>query len=256
MLDVNYGVPEIHGLHSNEIESESEDFFQAEWSQKLNSLTGVEPQLSALSESWAAPQDQGWPEASPQVPRLGRSSRTNGMFVRHTGLKEFHDKKVIAGLRLEAPMADKYETFGPKVSAIPGEAPEEQSSQEAVDQRPHIFDPILQKFLLVDSGSQITAWSPDPGDKPIKGRHLRAVNGSKIKCFGTKEVWVKIGRKEYRFTAIKAEVDSPVVGWDFMRKHRLDLVWNDDGENILVDKKAKIEYKLKFKGLPHQQSDS
>ena len=62
-----------------------------------------------------------------------------------------------------------------------------------VDLRPHLFDPVQNKFLLCDSGSQITAYPPEPGDKVVPGQVLKAVNGTKIECFGYKN----IGRKEY-----------------------------------------------------------
>ena len=53
-----------------------------------------------------------------------------------------------------------------------------------VDVRPHLYDGVLKKHLLCDSGSQITAYPPDPGDKPVSGLNLKAVNGAEIKCYG------------------------------------------------------------------------
>ena len=251
LLDENYGVPEIHRLDSNEIEHESEDLFQAEWSQEkylpespvVQESESPPPQLSGL-EFWRKAQSH-WSEPEKSV------------YVKKRSLKESYRPEIIAGLQLESPMPDRYESFSqPTISAIPGESETEPFPQPPDgDQRPHIYDPALQKFLLVDSGSQITAWPPEPGDKPIIGRHLRAVNGSRIKCFGTKKIDIKIGRKSYPFTAIKAEVDSPVIGWDFIRAHKLDLVWTEDGDNVIIDKKAKITHKLKFKEMPFTQSD-
>ena len=107
-----------------------------------------------------------------------------------------------------------------------------------VDLRPHVYDEKMGKFLLVDSGSQCTAFPPDPGDKPVEGSFLRAVNGSKINCYGFKKIFVKIGRKQYEFKAIKADVEHPVLGWDFMRAHKLGIIWNEFGDNCIVDKVA------------------
>ena len=56
-----------------------------------------------------------------------------------------------------------------------------------VDLRPHIYDPIMKKFLLVDSGSMVTAIPPEPGDKAVVGGCLRAVNGSRINTYGKKQ---------------------------------------------------------------------
>ena len=52
-----------------------------------------------------------------------------------------------------------------------------------VDFRPHLYDPEMKKHLLVDSGSQVCALPPDPGDKAAGGVFLKAANGSKIKCY-------------------------------------------------------------------------
>ena len=125
-----------------------------------------------------------------------------------------------------------------------------------VDMRPHVYDEALGKFLLIDSGSECTAFPPDPGDQPVPGKFLKAVNGSKIKCYGLKDISIKIGRKEYNCQAIKADVDHPVLGWDFVRKHKLDLVWNEYGDNCLVDKIAKITTILKYKSMPHNASSA
>ena len=123
-----------------------------------------------------------------------------------------------------------------------------------VDLRPHIYDPNMKEFLLCDSGSQITAVPPEPGDKVVPGLVLRAVNGSRIECFGYKMIEVKIGRKTYPFKAIKALVDSTVLGWDFFRRHRLDLIWNDWGDVCLYDRRAKITQVLSYKSIPFQKS--
>ena len=90
------------------------------------------------------------------------------------------------------------------------------AESEGHDLRPHYWDPLLKLDLLVDSGSQVTAVPPDPGDLEDKNVVLRAVNGTRIKTFGFKNISIKINRKSYPFKAVKAEVDSPVIGWDFI----------------------------------------
>ena len=114
----------------------------------------------------------------------------------------------------------------------------EAATAEKHDFRPHYFDPILKVDLLVDSGSQVTAFPPDPGDVEDKNVVLKAVNGTLIKTFGFKDITIKIHRKAYHFKAIKAQVDSPVLGWDFMRTHRLGLHWGEFGDLYLWDRKA------------------
>ena len=110
----------------------------------------------------------------------------------------------------------------------PDSHPQEVSALEAlwsmnnkgVDMRPHIYDKALDQFILLDSGAQISACPPDPGDTPDPTMSLRAANGSKMKCFGTKKLTVRINRKEYSIQAIKTEVKAPILGWNFVKKHK------------------------------------
>ena len=60
------------------------------------------------------------------------------------------------------------------------------------DTRPHLYDKKLKQYLLLDSGAQISACPPDPGDKPDPSITLRAANGSKMQCFGTKDLTIQI----------------------------------------------------------------
>ena len=107
------------------------------------------------------------------------------------------------------------------------------------DMRPHLYDGVTQQRLLLDSGSMVTAYPPDPGDKVVPEMKLRAVNGSILKCYGYKDVQVQINRKKYPMRAIKTEVQNPIIGWDFTKKHRLSMDWTDWGDAVLIDKRAK-----------------
>ena len=83
---------------------------------------------------------------------------------------------------------------------------------------------------------------------------LESSKWARIKCFGKKEVMIKIGRKEYNFEVFVADVESPVLGWDFIRRNKLDIVWNEFGDNVIIDKVAKVSQVLEFKSIPHQRS--
>ena len=100
----------------------------------------------------------------------------------------------------------------------------------------------------------MTAFPPDPGDVEDKSVSLKAVNGTKIKTFGYKQITIKINRKPYSFRAIKAQVDKPVIGWDFMKHHKLDLRWGEWGDLFLYDRKAKIHGALNIKEVPRDMS--
>ena len=60
---------------------------------------------------------------------------------------------------------------GPEVSRVETsfvtgvEALNMQSASEELDIRPYVFDSNSGQHLLWDSGSQVTAWPPEPGDR-------------------------------------------------------------------------------------------
>ena len=124
-----------------------------------------------------------------------------------------------------------------------------QAADEDLDIRPYLFDGNSRKHLLLDSGSQVCAWPPDPGDTVDPGMRLKAVNGSKLRCYGFKEVNIRINRKTYPIRAIKTDVVTPILGWNFTRKHRLHTGWTEWGDMVLTDPKAKINQILKFRSI-------
>ena len=149
---------------------------------------------------------------------------------------------------IQAPVVD---SAPPDRILCAAEAVREKSSEW--DMRPHVFDGVTKKLLLLDSGSQVCAWPPDPGDKPVPSMMLKAANGTRMKCFGQKEVQVRINRKEYKINAIKTEVKDPILGWDFTDKHKLTMDWTEFGDAVLIDKKAKISHILSYKAISHTQ---
>ena len=92
-------------------------------------------------------------------------------------------------------------------SSAEGQCPEvgevHQDADPGVDFRPHFFDPVSSQFLLCDSGSQVSAFPPDPGDVRVPGMFLKAANGSKMSCYGYKNISIKIGSQNYEFKIIK-----------------------------------------------------
>ena len=123
------------------------------------------------------------------------------------------------GVGISAIEVDKTKSSDSKSEAIDwGNIPNSLCAAEAevwdsneVDFRPHLYDAGLDQFMLVDSGSQCSAWPPDPGDQVDPSVQLKAVNNTKMKCYGFKDVVIKIGRKTYKFRAIKSEVDSRLL---------------------------------------------
>ena len=75
--------------------------------------------------------------------------------------------------------SDTFESHGEAVPEISSahRAKEHVPGQGGVDIRPHLYDSSSKSHILIDSGSQISAWPPDPEDKPLSGVHLKAGNG-------------------------------------------------------------------------------
>ena len=99
------------------------------------------------------------------------------------------------------------------------------------------------------SWSMVSIFPPDPGDIPVKNQFLKAANGSRMACYGYKDILIKIGRKPYPFKIIKAQVESPIIGWDFMKHHKLDLIWNDSDQITIYDKRSKVSSVLHLKPI-------
>ena len=143
-----------------------------------------------------------------------------------------HENSEVLGHKSDIPSLAALSLDAPEIASVSSskESPEFfcaseairlQSGEEGLDMRPYLFDANSKAHILLDSGSQVCAWPPEPGDKVDPAIKLKAVNGSRLKCYGYKEVKVRINRKEYGVTAIKTDVQDPILGWNFTRKHRL-----------------------------------
>ena len=122
------------------------------------------------------------------------------------------------------------------------------SSANNVDVRPRLLDKSTGELRLIDSSAQISAAKRLPGDKEDETVRLVAVNGSKIKTFGTRIINLKINRKSYQIPAVICDIGQDILGMDFIKKYRLGLEWDefDQSELYLVDKKANIKTSLQI----------
>ena len=132
------------------------------------------------------------------------------------------------------------------------EALKMQTDQEDLDMRPYLFDGNSKQYIFLDSGSQVCAWPPDPGDAVDPSVRLKAVNGSRMRCYGYKEVDIRINRKTYPIRVIKTDVNRPILGWNFTRKHRLFTGWTEWGDVVISDPKANVSQVLKYRSLKNQ----
>ena len=118
------------------------------------------------------------------------------------------------------------------------------------DCRPKVFDGVTKTWKLCDSGSMVTVIRKSPDDKIDNSRVLQAVNGSAIKCYGTKSIEIRLGRKTYSIEAVVADVSQDILGWDFLAKYKFDWQWSDLGDLYLVDKKAQVRAQVRFVTVP------
>ena len=126
----------------------------------------------------------------------------------------------------------------------------ENVNMSKVDFRPRLFDGT--QWALLDTGAMVSVYPKDFYRDATLNRHvnLEAVNKSKFPTYGTRTRQVKIGRKVYTQDVILADVPTPILGFNFIRKHRLSFDWNRWGDFILYDKRARISTKLKVKSVP------
>ena len=236
LLYENAKVEEIKVEFNNELESEDE-FFQYGRSRKLHN--SWEASVSSICAEIASydPRPQG--RSEPQKKKYFSSVTRKWEEV----VIPFDDSEIAF-------------TETPPESLPAFQAMGWDPGQQGVDLRPHLWDPKADRFMLVDSGSQCCAWPPDPGDKVDPTITLKAVNGTRLKSYGIKEVDIKLGRKTYKMKVIKADVDKPIIGWNFIRRYKLDMAWNQWGDVCLVDKKAKIQTVLHYKSIPYQEARS
>ena len=94
-----------------------------------------------------------------------------------------------------------------------------------------------------------SVWPAGPDDKVNDDVLLEGVDGRwrRFDCYGKRKLKIKIGRKQYK---IEIEQYAPILGWDFFRRYRLDLIWGDYGDLFLRDKKAKIAKRIENVAYP------
>ena len=113
--------------------------------------------------------------------------------------------------------------------------------------RPHVRDKRSDLWIMLDSGAAISIWPRRCyPELPRAQTSLVAVNGTKIATYGTKDVSLDLEGKCYTHRFIIAEVQSPILGWDFMAHFKLDLRWKRS-QCFLANLKARRTFSLRYK---------
>ena len=95
----------------------------------------------------------------------------------------------------------------------------------------HAVDQITGMKFLVNTGAAYSV-IPHSSPAPARGPPLPGAGGSAIRCWGAVTRTVKFGGQEFRWPFLRAAVQFPLLGADFLRANKLlvDL----DGESVLV----------------------
>jgi cleavage and polyadenylation specificity factor subunit 1 len=89
-----------------------------------------------------------------------------------------------------------------------------------------IRDATSGRKFLVDTGAEVSVIPATATDRALPQERsacplLRAANGSTIRTYGTTHAALVFGQHSYSARLIKADVQRPLLGADFLRRHRL-----------------------------------
>jgi hypothetical protein len=79
-----------------------------------------------------------------------------------------------------------------------------------------ITDQLSEKKLLVDTGLAYSIFPHKSNSAPF-GPRLRAANGQKIRCWGSRRRALRIAGKLYQWEFLQAAVSFPILGIDFLK---------------------------------------
>ena len=82
----------------------------------------------------------------------------------------------------------------------------------------HVTDARLNQRWLVDGGALLSIIPPTPQHRlqGPNGTQLRAANGTDIKCYGTVNKTITIGKRNFDFDFVIADVKNRILGADFL----------------------------------------
>ena len=114
------------------------------------------------------------------------------------------------------------------------------------DVRPRVLDGISKQYLLVDTGSQCSVTKPSPEDKLRPDLRLEAVDGSLLKCYGTRPLELRLNRKQYKIQTVISDTTDNILGMDFIDKYGFEFRRGEFGDLYLYDPKAQISVPCQF----------
>ena len=176
-------------------------------------------------------------EIQPNFVEFEPETESESLFQASKPRQSLFNEAIQAAIEVAADV-DPYQQILPEGVVIPALNAVGWSNRN-VDIRPRLVE-ASGRERLIDSGAQISATVRLPSDKPDQSVSLVAVNGSKIKTYGVRNIEVKINRKAYTIEAIVCDIKQDILGMDFLHKYKLGLEWDDDTQTKLFinDKKT------------------
>ena len=95
-----------------------------------------------------------------------------------------------------------------------------------------MYDEVEGHWLLVDTGAAICVWPKKkfPQAKLDRTVTLQAENKLRYQTYGTQDIVVRINDKAYSHTVLVVEVEQPILGFDFIWRYKISIIWNKQGQ--------------------------
>ena len=115
-----------------------------------------------------------------------------------------------------------------------------------IDIRPRIYDGITKEWILIDTGSQCSVTKAKPEDSIRPDILLETVDGTHMKCYGTKPLELRLGRKQYKIDTVIAKSTDTILGMDFLDKYGFEFRRGEFGDLYLYDPKSQSSTLCQF----------
>ena len=115
-----------------------------------------------------------------------------------------------------------------------------------------MYDKSEGLWLLIDTGAQCSVWpkSKFPQAQIDTSVTLQAVNKTRFSTYGKQDIVVKINNKAYSHSVLIADIEQPILGFDFIWTYKISLVWNRVRDLELVDKRSEVRAPLVVHKVP------
>ena len=119
-----------------------------------------------------------------------------------------------------------------------------------------MFDKAAGLWLLIDTGAAVCVWPKKrfPQAQVDTTVKLQALNKSRFQTYGTQDIVFKINNKAYTHSVLIVDVDQPILGFDFIWRYKISIIWNRHGELDIVDMKSDVRAPLTVHKVPEGTS--